>query len=274
MQYTHSHMHQKGLSLVEIMIALTLGLLLMTGVVQIFLANKQTFTMADNVSRLEENGRYALNVIAQHLRMGGYADPTKSSTPQPFYAQCGSNAANCISRSWGCTEEDACTTNGNNNESDRLSVWYEPLNTLAGGEDCTGAQVNGRVINVFWVEEDATNNNVSTLFCRGYSHNNGSWISDPLAIAPGVDNLQVLYGEIIGANATSPTRYVDASQVSNWGRVKTVRVGLLVQAAAQSGRTQTAQQNYAVLDVGGLTFNDRQLRTLYTTTISLNNVIP
>ncbi|MBI5041483.1 MAG: PilW family protein, partial [Gammaproteobacteria bacterium] len=61
-----------GFSLVELMIAITISLLLLAGVIQIFLASRQTYTMQDGMSRLQENARYALDRISQDIARSGY----------------------------------------------------------------------------------------------------------------------------------------------------------------------------------------------------------
>lgn len=63
---------QRGLSIIELMIALTLGLVLMAGVVQVFLANKVSQRMEQSISRVQENGRVALDLITQDLRSVAY----------------------------------------------------------------------------------------------------------------------------------------------------------------------------------------------------------
>jgi len=63
---------QSGLSLVELMIAMLLGLLLIGGVLQIFLSSKQTFSSNSALSRIQENGRIAMELITYDLRNAGY----------------------------------------------------------------------------------------------------------------------------------------------------------------------------------------------------------
>ena len=63
---------QKGFSLVELMVALVIGLFLMVGVIQLFIGSKQTYRIHDALSRLQENGRFALNTMTQDIRMAGF----------------------------------------------------------------------------------------------------------------------------------------------------------------------------------------------------------
>ncbi len=63
---------QTGFSLVELMVAMVLGLVLTGGVINIYISSKQTYRMQDNQSRLQENGRFALQYLTKDLRMAGY----------------------------------------------------------------------------------------------------------------------------------------------------------------------------------------------------------
>ena len=64
--------HQNGLSLVEIMIALALSLVLLAGVMEIFVSNRQAFRIQTALARIQESGRYATERLAYELRMAGY----------------------------------------------------------------------------------------------------------------------------------------------------------------------------------------------------------
>ncbi|WP_078084496.1 PilW family protein [Microbulbifer mangrovi] len=63
---------QKGISLVELMISVTIGLILMTGVVQLFLSSRTTFSTQQALARVQESGRLAMEFLAQDIRMAGY----------------------------------------------------------------------------------------------------------------------------------------------------------------------------------------------------------
>ena len=63
---------QKGFSVVELMVALVLGLFLVSGVTAMYVSSKQTYRMTDNLSRLQESLRFSLEFISQDVRMAGY----------------------------------------------------------------------------------------------------------------------------------------------------------------------------------------------------------
>src|SRR5665647_885339 len=64
--------HQVGMTLIEIMIALLIGAFLIGGVLEIFINSRQTYRMQENLSRLQENGRFATEFISNSIRMTGY----------------------------------------------------------------------------------------------------------------------------------------------------------------------------------------------------------
>ncbi|WP_347257829.1 PilW family protein [Methylocaldum sp.] len=63
---------QQGVSLVEIMVALVAGLILIGGVGQVYLSNKQTYRVQEAQSRLQENARFALEIMSKDIRMAGF----------------------------------------------------------------------------------------------------------------------------------------------------------------------------------------------------------
>lgn len=65
-------LRQTGLSLIELMIAITLGLILMTGVVQVFVSSKTVFSTQQAMSRIQESGRLAIDFLARDIRMAGF----------------------------------------------------------------------------------------------------------------------------------------------------------------------------------------------------------
>lgn len=62
---------QRGLGLIELMIALALGLVLVLGVVQIFVASKQSYVVQQSQSAIQENARFLLGRISTELRQAG-----------------------------------------------------------------------------------------------------------------------------------------------------------------------------------------------------------
>ena len=61
-----------GFSLVELMVAMTIGLALTLVVAQLFLGSRQTQATQDDLARIQEGARFAVELMAKELRMAGY----------------------------------------------------------------------------------------------------------------------------------------------------------------------------------------------------------
>lgn len=61
-----------GFSLVELMVAMAIGLVVLTALGYVFIGSRQSFRTADAMSRIQENARYALQTMARDVRMAGY----------------------------------------------------------------------------------------------------------------------------------------------------------------------------------------------------------
>lgn len=61
-----------GFSLVELMLALALGLVVVTGIVQLFVGNSQTYRVLNGQARMQENARFAMEFISRAARSAGY----------------------------------------------------------------------------------------------------------------------------------------------------------------------------------------------------------
>lgn len=63
---------QSGLSLVEVLIALALGSFLLLGLVEIFSSVRASYASAEGVSRVQENGRFAMEFLRRDVRHAGH----------------------------------------------------------------------------------------------------------------------------------------------------------------------------------------------------------
>lgn len=63
---------QSGFSLLELMLALMLGVIVTAGIVQLFVGNNQTTAVLNGQSRLQESARYAMDFISRSARTAGY----------------------------------------------------------------------------------------------------------------------------------------------------------------------------------------------------------
>jgi type IV pilus assembly protein PilW len=63
---------QRGFTLIELMIAMVLGLVVMSGVVTLFAQSQRSFKVDRNVAGMQSEARFALEEIARDLRMAGF----------------------------------------------------------------------------------------------------------------------------------------------------------------------------------------------------------
>ena len=62
---------QRGLTLIELMISMVMGLVIVGGVLSIFVSNSQTAKVNDNLMRIQENARTAFELMARDIREAG-----------------------------------------------------------------------------------------------------------------------------------------------------------------------------------------------------------
>jgi type IV pilus assembly protein PilW len=65
------HRKQQGLTLIELMISILLGLIILGGVVTIFVANLTSYRTSEDLARMQENARIAFELMAREVREAG-----------------------------------------------------------------------------------------------------------------------------------------------------------------------------------------------------------
>ena len=63
--------NQTGFTLTELMIAMVLGVILAGGVVNLFIVGQRSFRTDENVARMQDEGRFAINELMKDRRMAG-----------------------------------------------------------------------------------------------------------------------------------------------------------------------------------------------------------
>lgn len=70
--YSYSSRRQRGFSLIEIMVAMVLGIVILLAVSEVFINNSRTRGEIEKTGRQIENGAYALSLLTDELRNAGY----------------------------------------------------------------------------------------------------------------------------------------------------------------------------------------------------------
>ncbi len=63
---------QRGLTLVELMIAMAIGILMLLGVSLLFTQNKQSYRQNEEIARIQENARFAIEELSRDISMAGF----------------------------------------------------------------------------------------------------------------------------------------------------------------------------------------------------------
>jgi type IV pilus assembly protein PilW len=263
---------QRGFSLIEIMVALVLGLVIIAGVIQIFISTQQSARVLEATSRMQENARLAVDTLGKYIRLAGLKrDPwTRHTVAFPAINPGLSPHALALG---------AAIAGGDNDQqnADSVTIRYQGSND-GSVSDCLGGVINPNqaVITTFALNQDA--NGRFTLRCQvqlvNLAGNAGiaGW-PQTQPLLDDIEDMQIFYGVAATVDsmgrAGSAVRYVTATDVTNnnwWGQVISVRIDLLVRSEADN-MTLEAQP----ITFNGVVYNDRHLRQVVSTVINLRN---
>ncbi len=191
---------QAGLTLVELMVAMAVGLLITVAAGSLYLVARQGFRTNDDQSRAFETGRFAVEFLGRNIRMAG-APSFQPNTPLQWFVP--TTAAPVQGTEGGAAP-------------DTLTIAYRTVGaynaaTLVGA-DCLGQNAGAEVVNTFSVSADGQ------LMCQG----NGGATVQPLATQ--VVDMQVTYGVAADADAGQVVSVVNATGVADWRAVRQVEI--------------------------------------------------
>ena len=243
----------QGLTLIELMVSITIGLVLMIAIASAYLGSSSAGRMAEAQARMNEDAQNALAILVQQIRVAG------DNPKQPNYA-----AANPTNPAFGTTTYivrgcDGTFTNitsaasvaaltcnaGSNSLPDSIAISYEAdrYNTVATSSglatDCLGNQLTPltATVNVlsgtttvptavtYTVADNrfyvASVGSIPTLYCKGSGN------STPQPIVENVEDLQLLYGTATASTPAAGTRtiagYLDANSVETETTLATLK---------------------------------------------------
>ena len=198
-----------GLTLVELMIAVVLGLGVMGGILSLYVNVGESASYLNAASRVQENGRFAINHIGRTLRMAGYDDP-ETATAGPTTVLEG-KAGSAVSMG-------DFTIRGT---SDAVVISHEGAALV---RNCQGVQVaeDTWVTNTYAISSD------DEMICNTVTTVSGvTTTTAGQVIAEGVEDMEILYGVDSDADGIA-NRYRTAATVTDWADVVSARIALLV----------------------------------------------
>ena len=66
---------QSGLTIIELMISMTIGLLLILIATGLLLSSRAAYVAQDQHIQVQETGRYAMEILSRAIRQAGYRNP-------------------------------------------------------------------------------------------------------------------------------------------------------------------------------------------------------
>jgi type IV pilus assembly protein PilW len=258
-----------GYSLVELMVAMTIGLLVASAAIGLYRGQRAAFEQAADMTQMDDAGRAALDLIAVHARAAGFAagifvagsDPVAPRIPVlpcPAGRPAGDPAnSHCV--------RDARGSDGIqfSHMADRVSSW---LTTDGAPTDCLGQAVPAGALSVtrFFVKPSGSSGEPE-LYCEGSGR-----LGTAQPVVEGVETLRLSYqlkgmAGLVGDFAIDAADEADAADAAE--RLQVVSVCVLV-------RGRPTAKNYAYLDCDGRASQgtDRRRRQTYRLMLAARNL--
>jgi type IV pilus assembly protein PilW len=231
-----------GVTLVEMMVALVVGLMVFGAVSVIYMDSSESTRFQTALQRTQENGRFAVDLIGRYLRMARYDDPLNTFIVDPPLLKGTPSASGAL-----------LPLANLKSASDTLGLRHEGGTLI---RNCMGALVSAGsyVTSVYGVD---TNDH---LVC---GTNNGN--TTPLV--EGVEDLSLRYGVDLDDDGFA-NRYAEADGVADWNQVVTVEISVLANSVTDGLRdVQTVCLGCTVFSGTA----DRKIRAEFQSVVGIRN---
>ena len=237
---------QTGFSLVELMIALALGLIISLAAVQMLITNQRTFAVQQAISEIYEDAYMAIRYMNSDIRQAGRGSAIAGTVVPVIF-----KATN---------PGDPVSVTGVN---DQLVITYN------GKQDCEGVgdETDKTIINHYFIVNQE-------LRCRG----NQSTSANGVVLLTQVERFKVLYGldtERETPPQMSVTRFVHAgdleTELNNGAVIVALRYGFLLSSESNSFPLNANNEDYYVLDDKVTLAPNRRITRSFTSTVQLRN---
>ena len=263
---------QHGMTLVELMIALTIGALVLLGAGSLLGIANASYAAQRDATAVDDGGRYALDLMARAVRQAGLRDwdtidPAAVADPLQPARIVGLDARSLAKTSFGIDDPLPDIAHG----SDVLALRYHGAGPAPAGDgsvvNCAGFPVHASEDgwSIFYVAHNTQGEAELRCKYRGAT----AWGAD--AVVAGVDSFQVLYAVDTDtpadgvANAYLHAAAVNAldaayapgpalQEYTHWKRVLAVRVALVLHGA----RPGYLARETNTIDVFGAPYSDAQ----------------
>jgi type IV pilus assembly protein PilW len=209
------HRIQGGFTVVELMVALLIGLFLLGGLLTLVQNNRRSFASQNQLSQLQDAERMAMTMITDVIQSAGYyPDPTINSATLVLPAN-GTFAA---------AGQAIVGTFSGTAPGDTISVRYA-TNSGDGIVNCIGqSNTSGAVATYTNLFSVVNGQLVCTM--NGTAYNIIGTVPSANFTGIVVNNMSILYGVTTGSSPNNVDTYYTATNVPNWSNVISVQVNL------------------------------------------------
>ncbi|MBA1244056.1 PilW family protein [Pseudomonas japonica] len=226
---------QSGLTLIELMVALVLGLIIVLGVTQTFISAKNTYLTQNAASAMQEDARYLLSRMSQEIRMTGmFGCLSTDSITLPATSPALFTAALATPISWTVDG-----TNGNRLQmvtADVGTAGTAPTWTILTDCRSVATATNGAAVvpsgQIAFPLRQVTYSFKDSQILTGAVGAQQPLISN-------VKDFQVRFGLSGSASDTTVTSYVTTVTAAQLERIRTVRLTLVLTDTANRTRDRT-----------------------------------
>lgn len=305
-QHFHSLRSQAGRTLLELMIAITIGLVILLALGTVYLGTTSTSRQSNTISRMSEDAAIAFNLVGGSLRAGGSSPPRVLVLPggaiigsalveAPDRNFTGASVRGCdhgftTASAKGPFENLACNGGGTDPAAVAIRFEGDEWNTVpVGGKpsDCLQNAVQSQadsaidpalqytlVDSRFFIA--ASGDGTPELKCAG-NGGTGAAVFNPEPLLEFIEGVQLRYGVADDGVSRDVRQYATAAEVdalgggsvdANWSRVINIRVCMVMRSQA---RDQAGSGNYIDCDGVSVASADGFARRSFTSVYALRN---
>jgi type IV pilus assembly protein PilW len=236
---------QQGMSLVELMVAITIGLVLAIVATNAYMSASTAQSSQTDLTRIQESARFTFDLVAREARLAGYRNNTAPGAAWLSFDTAVAANSYITGGNDATTVTVAGATTAVLNASDVITFRYYGHDNSAvpptAADDsilnCQGTSIRRDQLlsETLFVAADATNNNEPTLYCGTVLTNTaGTVLSQAqVPLIPGVESLQILYGEDTDGDGVI-NRYVPIGSITDLGGIKAIWVSAVIRSPGNS----------------------------------------
>lgn len=250
----------KGFTLVELMVALALGLIIVAAAIQLLISGQSTLSYQKAMENVQDNANFGMNYITADIRqtnldLGGRI--MKNSKLSGLIVK-KENYPSAMTTTDLVLSSTSTGDSLANIKSDVLVIQYKPAQL--NGFDCEGKKVTSAttvVVQKYFIRKDEKSKNDYVLACAA-GHYDSSAVTPTLTdltssstgqvVLQRVDQFKVLVGVVNASNQMSYLTLKQFADAATTIRPVTLQLGVLIRSVDNSGGNTVIPASYTLLN--------------------------